>query len=233
MGERLDEILVRMGLLKAEQVESLGRETSGGHRMGRLAVLRGLLSERDLWNAIQEHVITIFQAILLESHGSFLFADETAADAATVPGLSAEGLLMEGVRRLDELRASSAPGSSAERVVEAFAGAFRDIFASADDAGAGAALRAAAASVFDDDPDPQHAGVFEGVELSETGELPQREIVRRATEAATRDGRRPEEIVQASLKTVMLFLLYVAGEHLEPPAQQALHRRVKSLVSPE
>ena len=55
----------------------------------------------------------------------------------------------------------------------------------------------------------------------------------RATEAAARDDRRPEEILQASLETVLLFLLYVAGEHMETPAQQALHRRVKSLVSPE
>ena len=108
---------------------------------------------------------------------------------------------------------------------------FRDIFATAHDAGA--ALRAAAAGVFEDDPDPQHAGAFQGVAFSPTGELPEQEIVRRATEVAARDGGRPEEILQASLITVMLFLLYVAGEQLEPPAQQALHRRVKSLVSPE
>jgi len=230
VGERLDEVLVRMGLLKPEDAESLGRETTGGgRRVGRLAVEHGLLSERDLWNAIQEHVITVFQAILLEPHGSFLLADESVLDATTVPGLSAEALLMEGARRLDELRRGA--NGSAERVAEAFGRAFRDLFTTAEGAGAGAAVRGAARSVFDDDPDPLRAGAFAGVAFSEAGGLPEDELVRRATEAGARDGRPAQDILHASLKTVLLFLLYVAGEHLPSGAQQALHARVKLLVS--
>lgn len=232
VGERFPEILVRMGLLKHEQMESLREETPGSHRLGRLAVERGLLSERDLWNAIQEHVVTIFQAILLESRGNFLLADERLEEAATVPGLSAEGVLMEGVRRLDELRVSGAgagAGRAPEHVLAAFAGAFRDIFATAHDAGVCDALHSAAASVFEDDP--VHAGVFEGVGFSEHGDLPEAEILARARRAGERDGRAPEEILSDSLSTVMLFLLFVAGEHLEPGAHQALHSRVKSIVS--
>jgi hypothetical protein len=231
VGERLNEILVRMGLLKPEEMEALSRESDAPHRVGRLAVERQQLTERDLWNAIQEHVITIFQAILLESRGSFLLADETVVDAATVPGLSAEGLLMEGVRRLDELRVSG-PGAGRaepERVMAAFAGAFRDIFATTYEAGAGEALQSAARSVFEDDP--SHADVFQGLAFSSTGELPEAEIVERAREAATRDGRAPEELLSDVLSTVMLFLLFVAGEHLEPGVHQALHSRVKSIVS--
>lgn len=231
VGERLNEILVRMGLLKPEEVEALSRESDAPHRVGRLAVERRMLSERDLWNAIQEHVITIFQAILLESRGSFLLADEMVGDAATVPGLSAEGLLMEGVRRLDELRVSG-PGAGRagpERVMAAFAGSFRDIFATTYEAGAGEALQSAARSVFEDDP--SHADVFRGLSFSRTGGLPEAEIVERARQAATREGRSPEEMLSDVLSTVMLFLLFVAGEHLEPGVHQALHSRVKSIVS--
>ena len=231
VGERIDEIIVRMGLLKPEQMEALSEEAPVGHRLGRLAVDRGLLSERDLWNAIQEHVITIFQAILLESRGHFLLADETLVNAATVPGLSAEGVLMEGVRRLDELRVSGAKrsGRSPERVIAAFAGAFRDIFATCQDAGADDALVSAARSVFEDDP--VHAGVFRGVEFSESGDLPEDEILARAVEASGRVGRAADEILSDSLSTVVLFLLFVAGEHLEPGVHQALHSRVKSIVA--
>jgi hypothetical protein len=231
VGERLNEIIVRMGLMKSEEMEALHDEGTVPHRVGRLAVERGLISERDLWNAIQEHVITIFQAILLESRGSFLLSDERVGDVATVPGLSAEGLLMEGVRRLDELRVSG-PGAGRagpERVMAAFAGAFRDIFATTHEAGAGEALESAARSVFEDDP--SHADVFEGLSFSSTGDLPEAEIVSRARDAAARDGRKPEEMLSDVLSTVMLFLLFVAGEHLEPGVHQALHSRVKSIVS--
>jgi len=73
--------------------------------------------------------------------------------------------------------------------------------------------------------------VFEGVAFSESGGLPEQDILRRAGEAGARDGRAPDRILQESLSTVMLFLLFVAGEHLEPNVQQALHSRVKSIVS--
>jgi hypothetical protein len=213
VGERLSEIIVRMGLVKRESMDAISAEVDGGRRAGRLAVERGLLSERDLWNAVQEHVTTIFQAILLESRGSFVLTDEVVEDAPTVPGLSAEGLLMEGVRRLDELRVANAPGRlpSAERVLAAFAGAFRDIFATAESAGAGSALQSAAASVFEDDP--AHAGVFHGLAFSEEGDLPEPELLERAARAAERLGRPAEALLSDALSTVMLFLLFVAGEH--------------------
>jgi hypothetical protein len=236
VGERLDEVIVRMGLAKPEQMDPLREQAGSGHRAGRLAVEQGILSERALWNAIQEHVITIFQAVLLESRGSFMLSDERVADVPSVPGLSAEGVLMEGIRRLDELRNSGVPdadGRGAERVMAAFAGTFRDIFATAEEAGTGDALRRVAANVFEDDPDPEDSGIFEGVAFSSDGGLPEAEILRRAVEVGARDGRAPDRILQESLTTVMLFLLFVAGEHLEPGVQQALHSRVKSIVSRE
>jgi hypothetical protein len=95
-------------------------------------VERHLLSERDLWKAVQEHVTTVFQAILLETRGEVVLADERHDDTLSVPGLSAEGLLMEGVRRLDELRVLRSGGDGEPaRVLAAFKAAFRDIFATA------------------------------------------------------------------------------------------------------
>ena len=40
-----------------------------------------------------------------------------------------------------------------------------------------------------------------------------------------------EDQVTYPLTTAMLFLLFVAGEHLEPSVNQALHARVKAAVT--
>src|SRR4029453_12269865 len=104
VSERLGEIAVRLGMIKREDMEELAIPVGDARRAGRLAIERRLLSERNLWKAVQEHVTTVFQAILLETRGAFVLTDERYDDTLTVPGLSAEGLLMEGVRRLDELR---------------------------------------------------------------------------------------------------------------------------------
>ena len=83
--------------------------------------------------------------------------------------------------------------------------------------------------MFEDDP--AHAGVFRGVEFSPTGDLPEQELLLRVGEAAERDGCAAEAILSDALSAVMLFLLFVAGEHLEPVVHQALHSRVRSIVS--
>jgi hypothetical protein len=231
IGEGLSEIAVRLGLIKRDEMSRLVAEAGDPRRAGRLAVERGLLSERALWNAVQEHVTTVFQGILQEASGSFVFSDERVDEALMVPGLSAEGLLMEGVRRLDELRAlRSGGGSDGEpaRVLAAFNEAFRDIFATAEDAGAGAALHRAAASVFDDDP--VHV-MFRGVRFTPDGELPPEPLLPMLAAHDDAEGRDPGEVLADTLSTLMLFLLFVAGEHLEPKVHQQLHSRVKARVS--
>jgi len=230
VGERLSEILVRMGSVKRDDMEALCDEAGDPRAAGRLAVARGLCSERELWNAVQEHVTTIFQAILLESQGSFVLSEEAQSDDASVPGLSAEALLMEGVRRLDELRAGRArDGAAPESVLAAFNGAFRDIFATAEQAGAVEALQSAAESVFEDER--AHAGVFRDLRFGPDGELAEAEVLERAARAAQGEGRATEAVIADALGTVVLFLLFVAGEHLEPRVHRALHARVKAIVS--
>ena len=106
VGERLSEVMVRMSLLKSEVMEELVDSSAPGQRIGRLAVERGLMTERDLWDVMQEQVTLIFQAIMLESEGIFTFSEGPVEDSLTVPGLSVEMLLMEGLRRIDEMKAA-------------------------------------------------------------------------------------------------------------------------------
>ncbi len=227
VSERLGEIAVRMGMIKREDMEGL----PGGdpRRVGRIAVERGLISERDLWKAVQEHVTTVFQAILLETRGAFVLTDERYDDTLTVPGLSGEGLLMEGVRRLDELRVLRSGGDGEPaRVLAAFNAAFRDIFATADDAGAGEALRRAAETVFEDDP--SHAA-FRSLRFSRGGDLAVDQVLPLLASEGDIGGHDPGERLSDLLSKAMLFLLFVAGAHLEPGVHQELHSRVKARVS--
>lgn len=230
VGERLGEIAVRMGLIKRADMDSLEREAGDARAAARLAVERGLLTERALWNALQEHVTTIFQALLLETRGTFVLTDERIEESRAVPGLSAEGLLMEGVRRLDELRALRSGKTSASepaRVLAAFNTAFRDIFATAEDAGAGEALRLASNSVFDEDPAGE---LFRGLRFDADGELSADEALPMLEARLFGEDCEPGELLSDVLSTVMLFLLFVAGEHLEPAVHQALHSRAKAHV---
>jgi hypothetical protein len=226
--ERLGEIAVRMGMLKREDMEELTSAVDP-HRAGRVAVERRLLSERDLWKAVQEHVTTVFQAILLETRGTFVLTEERYDDTLTVPGLSAEGLLMEGVRRLDELRVLRSGGDGEPaRVLAAFNAAFGDIFATVEDAGAGEALRHAAESVFEDDP--AHTA-FRALRFSRDGELRADQVLPLLAEHGDIGRSDAGERLSDVLSKVMLFLLFVAGAHLEPGVHQELHSRVKAHVS--
>jgi hypothetical protein len=228
VSERLGEIAVRMGMIKREDMEQLAIPVGDPRRVGRLAVERRLLSERDLWTAVQEHVTTVFQAILLETRGAFVLTDERYDDTLTVPGLSGEGLLMESVRRLDELRVLRSGGDGEPaRVLAAFNAAFRDIFATAEDAGAGDALRRAAESVFEDDP----AHAFRSLRFTRGGELPEDEVLPLLAADGDIGARDPGERLSDLLSKAVLFLLFVAGAHVEPSVHQELHSRVKSRVS--
>jgi len=231
VGERLSEIMVRMSLLKPEVMEELVGNSAPGQRIGRLAVERGLMSERDLWEGMQEQVTVIFQAIMVESEGIVTFSEGSVEDSLTVPGLSVEMLLMEGLRRIDEMKAGSPRDGRAqlEQLLARFNDGFRDIFATATQAGAGGALRSASRSAFASDA--FQAAFFEGIAFTAQGEVPVAAFLDRFEEAARGVGEDPPALLLDVLSKALLFLLFVAGEHLDPEVHRALHARAKATVS--
>ena len=229
VGERLSEILMRLGLLKREAAEALEFDAETPRAMGRSAVEQGLLSERGLWTAAQELVTTVFQEILQETRGSFALCDEVDRSTLWVPGLSAEGLLLEGVRRLDELRSlrsGDAGAHSPRKVLAAFNAAFRDIFATVEQSGDGEALQRTAATIFADDP--AHAA-FRALRFNSGGELMESEVMEILDQLDVSE-RGADAQLSDALSTAMLFLLFVAGEYLAPDVHQELHSRVKARV---
>jgi hypothetical protein len=231
VGERLSEVMVRMSLLKPEVMDDLVDHSAPGQRIGRLAVDRGLITERDLWNVMQEQVTAIFQAIMLESEGVFAFSEGPIEGSVTVPGLSVEMLLMEGLRRIDEMKVASPEDvhEKLERIVASYNEGFRDIFATATEAGSGDALIRASRSAFASDA--FQAAFFEGIAFTAQDGVPVDAFLERFEEAALGTGEEPVALLHDVLSKAMLFLLFVAGEHLDPEVQRALHARTKATVT--
>ncbi len=232
--EQLGEVAERMGLVKRGDLDGLLAEADSPRRAGRVAVEAGLLSEHDLWNVMQEQVASIFRGIVRERGGSFALTHEIVPDDVTVPGLPAEALLLDVMRRLDEEVHSEASVEGGrerlESILARYNDAFRDIFATADEAGAGVRVREAAAAPFASESGP--ASRLQGIEFGADGDLPTSRFLEAfASAVAIDESGDGEGLLRGVLSKALLFLLFVAGEHLHPSVHEALHGRVKATVA--
>ncbi len=106
-AERLGEVACRMGLADRARVHDLlktQREAAAVRRIGQLLVQSGSMTEEDLPRAMRHQVIEIFLGLLVAQSGAFLFL--RGCDRARLPNdfaLDTEALLLDGLRRLDEM----------------------------------------------------------------------------------------------------------------------------------
>jgi len=113
LGERLGEVAVRLGFATEAQVAKL---TGTGKPLGKALVDAGVLSANDLWKTFHEQVTTIFHAILLSRDGTFELVDDAIAERLGTPlAVNTQSLLMDGIRRIDEMSlfAARIPGPRA------------------------------------------------------------------------------------------------------------------------
>jgi hypothetical protein len=99
-GERVGEVAVRLGFATEAQV---AEATAGGDAVGKALVDRGVLSANDLWKCLHEQVTAVFHAILLTPSGTFFLLDEPGERHGTPLAVNTQSLLMDGIRRIDEL----------------------------------------------------------------------------------------------------------------------------------
>ena len=112
-GERIGDVAVRLGLATEAQVAAA---TAFAHPVGRALVDQGALSANDLWKCLHEQVTAVFHAILLSPSGTFFLLDEDPGDRHGTPlAVNTQSLLMDGIRRIDELSLFKAriPGPNA------------------------------------------------------------------------------------------------------------------------
>jgi Domain of unknown function (DUF4388) len=111
-GERLGEMLVKAGLVERrviddaldEQHRRRDRPDAAQARLGKLLEERGVLPPEGMARALRQQVVEIFLGLLLLKHGTFLFL--RGCDPEKLPArleLDTEALLLDGLRRLDEM----------------------------------------------------------------------------------------------------------------------------------
>jgi hypothetical protein len=103
--DRLGEVLYRLGALSRAQLEGILREMTPERRFGSIVVERGLIKHEKLFHYLQRQSEQIFYASLLVSEGTYMFVapDEQGTPPPTTIHLPLQGLLMEGVQRIDEM----------------------------------------------------------------------------------------------------------------------------------
>jgi hypothetical protein len=103
--ERLGETLYRAGALTREQVEAALAASRAGKRFGEAITELEFLKPEQLFPMMARQVEEVFYAVLQLSAGTFYFFDRF--DDAVIGhrhNLNVSGLMMEGVRRMDEMR---------------------------------------------------------------------------------------------------------------------------------
>ncbi|HME91460.1 MAG TPA: DUF4388 domain-containing protein, partial [Myxococcaceae bacterium] len=102
-ADRLGEVIVRLGFLSRRQVDEALGEASP-MKIGRALVEKGVLQPHDLWRCVTQQLSDIFQAIVLCREGSFVLVQrELDEKSAARVQLSTQSLLMDSIRRIDEM----------------------------------------------------------------------------------------------------------------------------------
>ena len=102
-SDRLSEVLVRLGLASRANVDEALRDVPPS-KVGRALVDKGVLQAHQLWAAVSHQVSDIFHAIVLAREGVFVLVDQEFDERlASNVQLSTQSLLMDAIRKIDEL----------------------------------------------------------------------------------------------------------------------------------
>ncbi len=116
-GERLGELLARSGVVTKARVEAALREQSEPgekKRLGQALIDLGVLSPEAVQHGLKHQVVEIFLGLLVARSGSFVFLRGLDRDKLpTQLSLDTQGMLLDGLRRLDEMELyrTRVPGS--------------------------------------------------------------------------------------------------------------------------
>lgn len=104
--ERLGETLYRFGVITREQLSSIvNTSVTTGKRVGEAAIDLDFVSREDLYPMMARQVEEVFYGTIHVAEGAFYFFDRFEEEkVATRHSLNAGALLMEGARRMDELK---------------------------------------------------------------------------------------------------------------------------------
>jgi len=102
-SDSIGELLVARGRITKADLAALSAVDPA--RIGRLVIERGLIAAHELWNLVQQQLREIFERTISAERGIWAFArasDESFAASQVI--LPTQGLLLDAMRRLDEMR---------------------------------------------------------------------------------------------------------------------------------
>jgi hypothetical protein len=100
----LGQFLLRNGKITPAQYEDSKRRVTANMRHGKILVQMGAISPKDLWWGVKNQVLEILYSLFSWKDGSFVFSDglDDLANERIVLSINTAGMIMEGIRRLDE-----------------------------------------------------------------------------------------------------------------------------------
>ncbi|MBC8074263.1 MAG: DUF4388 domain-containing protein [Deltaproteobacteria bacterium] len=104
-ADRLGELMVRQGMIDRVGLDVMLGDVTGSQRLGRVCLERGVLRVEELFSLLGAQTSGIFLRTLTVSDGAYVF---TTPDPSQPPPdhtvhLPVKALLMDGIRRLDEI----------------------------------------------------------------------------------------------------------------------------------
>lgn len=103
--ERLGAVMYRFGGISMEQYDALMEKRIEGQRLGNLAVELGYVSQQQVFRYLRNQIEEVVHSTLSADDGTFFFLDGfDTSRLVSRQVISANGLLMDAVTRLDEIR---------------------------------------------------------------------------------------------------------------------------------
>lgn len=118
-SDRIGSVLYRYGLVNNQQLEHALKHVTRSRKLGQVLVEQGAITVHDLFTMVRKQIEEIFYSTLLIRDADFYFyrlKDTTGLPVQMT--LSTHNLLMEGVRRIDEMSYFKEKVNSSEMVVE-------------------------------------------------------------------------------------------------------------------
>ncbi len=233
--DRLGHVLVRVGMLSAERRDDCIAALADGSRMGTVLVAKKYLTTPQVYEGLRKQAEEIFFSLLRLDAGSFNFVQPL--DMTEVPAmirLDVEGLLLEGMRRIDEAAASEddeelqrsrpipaaeLPADGPQRIVATYKDALARLFAAVT-VKERLALRAELARFIKESV--PYRELFDKITVGGDGSI-RGDIVANMTNITSGE---PSTILQLGLNEMLFFIMFAAGDAVEPDVEQILQRDV-------
>lgn len=101
----LGEFLLANGKITQEQFAESKRRVTPALRHGKVLVMMGALSPKDLWWGVKQQVLEIIYSLFAWKEGRFFFtevSDQSSQERITL-SINTSSVIMEGIRRMDEV----------------------------------------------------------------------------------------------------------------------------------